>query len=636
MTNVTHLLATALLLLASFIVGAIVGTLFRKLVSALTRSRPKPVAESAMQPPEPEAEQTSPPLFEAPVVSEQDEIVEQVSSVAAAEPAVDDARLAEPTLAPAERVRDTRSFVVRPMPTLPPLTPVSRPAFGSFAPARKPGETVHGRSFWSPFAPPSQPAVAARPSTPFATARIIPFPSSPRSGQSVTAPPEEEASLKAVTEELEALLSDAPVPASADSAVLEPEIVLDAWSAADIEPESVPVAPALQEDARPEVADVAEDEAVVAADRSPPSAPTVEMSGEAQEIQLLPQEIAVAEDVAEAPPLVADLAGLPLELESQLADAIGVSLTLDAVTDAPSVVEVPREATAAPAIALAAYDIAADGGNPDVPSTLAHTILLIADLPPELQEPVAADELPPESAPSDDLTNDASGDDPLELDVERAEPDAAADSEPETAMPIQVAEAPGEPVAPPPPETEALSTEALPTEALVDEDEKRLTADAEAEAEAAAMLAIEGRASPRHATYRVPTPTVPVDATISDSAKPNEATAAVQASAAAVAAAARAAAAVIAENAADRPAGLSAPRHGLPDDLTHVIGILPVIEQALNRIGVYHFDQIAEWTPANIAWVEAHLGLEGRVGRELWRLQAQELASLSPRRELGS
>lgn len=631
MTNVTHLLATALLLLASFIVGAVVGTLFRKLVSALTRSRPKPVAESAMQSPEPEAEQTSPPLFEAPVVSEQDEIVEQVLSVAAAEPAVDDARLAEPTLAPAERVRDTRSFVVRPMPTLPPLTPVSRPVFGSFAPARKPGEAVHGRSFWSPFAPPSQPAVAARPSTPFATARIIPFPSSPRPGQSVNAAPEEEASLQAVTEELEALLSDAPVPASADSAVLEPEIVLDAWSAADIEPESLSVAPALQEDAQPEVGDVAEDEAVVAPDGSPPSAPTVEMSGEAQEIPSLPQETTVAEDVAEAPPLVADLAGLPLELESQLADAIGVSLTLDAVTEAPSAVEVPTEAKAAPAIALAAYDIAADGGNPDVPSTLAHTILLIADLPPELQEPVAAVELPPESAPSDDLTDDASGDDPVELAVERAEPEVVAGPEPETAMPMQVAEALGEPVVPPPP-----ATEVLPTGALVDEDEKRLTADAEAEAEAAAMLAIEGRASPRHANYRVPTPTLAVDATISDSAKPNEATAAVQASAAAVAAAARAAAAVIAENAADRPTGLSAPRHGLPDDLTHVIGILPVIEQALNRIGVYHFDQIAEWTPANIAWVEAHLGLEGRVGRELWRLQAQELASLSQRRELGS
>ena len=53
----------------------------------------------------------------------------------------------------------------------------------------------------------------------------------------------------------------------------------------------------------------------------------------------------------------------------------------------------------------------------------------------------------------------------------------------------------------------------------------------------------------------------------------------------------------------------------------------PTCETALNRLGVYHFDQVAELTDENAGWIETHLGIAGRIGREHWREQARELAT---------
>jgi predicted flap endonuclease-1-like 5' DNA nuclease len=80
-----------------------------------------------------------------------------------------------------------------------------------------------------------------------------------------------------------------------------------------------------------------------------------------------------------------------------------------------------------------------------------------------------------------------------------------------------------------------------------------------------------------------------------------------------------------------RPVGIDAPRHGVKDNLTNIIGVLPIIETALNNIGVYHFDQIAEFSDDNVAWLEGHLAIAGRVTREHWREQARELAVVSER-----
>jgi predicted flap endonuclease-1-like 5' DNA nuclease len=47
----------------------------------------------------------------------------------------------------------------------------------------------------------------------------------------------------------------------------------------------------------------------------------------------------------------------------------------------------------------------------------------------------------------------------------------------------------------------------------------------------------------------------------------------------------------------------------------------------LQSLGVYHFDQIAAWTPAEIDWVNAAISFRGRIERERWVEQAQRLAA---------
>jgi predicted flap endonuclease-1-like 5' DNA nuclease len=74
------------------------------------------------------------------------------------------------------------------------------------------------------------------------------------------------------------------------------------------------------------------------------------------------------------------------------------------------------------------------------------------------------------------------------------------------------------------------------------------------------------------------------------------------------------------------PAGLTAP-DGLPDDLKMISGIGPRIEQTLNRLGIFHFRQIAALTPGNVAWLDGLLRFRGRIERERWIEQARLLAT---------
>jgi NADH-quinone oxidoreductase subunit E len=79
--------------------------------------------------------------------------------------------------------------------------------------------------------------------------------------------------------------------------------------------------------------------------------------------------------------------------------------------------------------------------------------------------------------------------------------------------------------------------------------------------------------------------------------------------------------------AAARPAGLTAARDGRPDDLKLIVGVGPVLERLLHSLGFYHFDQLANWTAAEIAWVDENLeGFKGRVTRDKWVAQAKDLA----------
>ena len=76
-----------------------------------------------------------------------------------------------------------------------------------------------------------------------------------------------------------------------------------------------------------------------------------------------------------------------------------------------------------------------------------------------------------------------------------------------------------------------------------------------------------------------------------------------------------------------KPAGLDGPRDGKADDLKLIKGVGPKLEQMLNDLGFYHYDQIANWTAAEVAWVDENLkGFKGRVSRDNWITQATALA----------
>ncbi|MCA1661364.1 MAG: hypothetical protein LC648_04065 [Novosphingobium sp.] len=67
---------------------------------------------------------------------------------------------------------------------------------------------------------------------------------------------------------------------------------------------------------------------------------------------------------------------------------------------------------------------------------------------------------------------------------------------------------------------------------------------------------------------------------------------------------------------------------GEPDDLTRLKGVGPKLQAMLRDLGVTRFDQIAAWTPADIAAIDPHLGaFQGRIVRDGWTEQARYLAS---------
>jgi NADH-quinone oxidoreductase subunit E len=76
-----------------------------------------------------------------------------------------------------------------------------------------------------------------------------------------------------------------------------------------------------------------------------------------------------------------------------------------------------------------------------------------------------------------------------------------------------------------------------------------------------------------------------------------------------------------------KPATLAAPRSTGADDLKLIKGVGPKLEALLHSMGFYHFDQIAAWTAAEVAWVDENLeGFKGRVTRDDWVAQATVLA----------
>ncbi|MGE4324843.1 MAG: NADH-quinone oxidoreductase subunit NuoE [Pseudodonghicola sp.] len=83
----------------------------------------------------------------------------------------------------------------------------------------------------------------------------------------------------------------------------------------------------------------------------------------------------------------------------------------------------------------------------------------------------------------------------------------------------------------------------------------------------------------------------------------------------------------VADIAEKEPSILAAPREGGADDLKLLKGVGPKLEGMLNDLGIYHYDQIAAWTEAEIAWVDTRLAFKGRVERDGWIEQAKQLAA---------
>jgi predicted flap endonuclease-1-like 5' DNA nuclease len=80
----------------------------------------------------------------------------------------------------------------------------------------------------------------------------------------------------------------------------------------------------------------------------------------------------------------------------------------------------------------------------------------------------------------------------------------------------------------------------------------------------------------------------------------------------------------------DKPILFDEPRDGQPDDLKMISGIGPKLEQKLNSIGIWHYDQIASWTQKEVDWVNAAISFRGRVEREKWVSQATALLEGAP------
>ncbi len=76
-----------------------------------------------------------------------------------------------------------------------------------------------------------------------------------------------------------------------------------------------------------------------------------------------------------------------------------------------------------------------------------------------------------------------------------------------------------------------------------------------------------------------------------------------------------------------KPGALETSGQQQPDDLKTIKGIGPKIEKTLNELGVYSFQQIADFTDENKDWVNSYLRFSGRIEREDWVKQAKALVA---------
>lgn len=83
-------------------------------------------------------------------------------------------------------------------------------------------------------------------------------------------------------------------------------------------------------------------------------------------------------------------------------------------------------------------------------------------------------------------------------------------------------------------------------------------------------------------------------------------------------------AAFVSAPSASGPARLKAARGGKADNLKEIEGIGPAMEKLVNELGFFHFDQIANWSEADVAVVDGEMkSFKGRITRDKWVAQAR-------------
>ena len=71
---------------------------------------------------------------------------------------------------------------------------------------------------------------------------------------------------------------------------------------------------------------------------------------------------------------------------------------------------------------------------------------------------------------------------------------------------------------------------------------------------------------------------------------------------------------------------LAAPQ-GDADDLKQIKGVGPAFEKKLNEAGIFHFWQVAALSAEQVASLEEELAFQGRMERDDWKGQAEQLMS---------
>ena len=78
----------------------------------------------------------------------------------------------------------------------------------------------------------------------------------------------------------------------------------------------------------------------------------------------------------------------------------------------------------------------------------------------------------------------------------------------------------------------------------------------------------------------------------------------------------------------ERFADWAAAKPLIPDNLELLKGVGPKVNAMLKSMGITSFDQVANWTPADIAEIDPKLGtFAGRIGRDNWVDQAKLLVA---------